>query len=101
MKQNPPLDSIVEVMFYDHCQGSNHLMPTKVWGRLVAKDRISLVVRVWGADGEDNCEVYAIDRRTVEGIAVLTVSGGQKRKDAPNTYRLMREVIDTANRVLR
>jgi hypothetical protein len=77
INKNCDLGDVVRVVFDDHAEGENHVV-FEAFGRVLRKDRRSLVIACWKyADGdvdeEDrNMTVYTILRAAVKCIEVLT-----------------------------
>lgn len=80
MKANPKIGQVVEVVFDDHSEGD--CVPTfRVFGRVVAKDRKSIVVRTWEHETQEpneNDMTYTILRKVIKELWVI------ERKAAPD-----------------
>jgi|694.fasta_scaffold00823_24 hypothetical protein len=75
INKNCNLGDVVRVVFDDHSEGEQHIV-FEVFGRVLRKDRRSLVIACWkyadNNDQDENMTAYTILRAAVKSLEILT-----------------------------
>lgn len=78
-KARPKKGSIVEVSFYDHCEGGHDAILCTVWGKVVNITKRAYTIQTWktaGDDSDENKSQFNIVKGTITDLKTLSPRNG-------------------------